>query len=216
MLASPSDAPCACMQPADSSSEGDSDDSESDLHERLRELKGLAKEREKGKKLSRAEQTEKNLFSKNKGAPLLSVVEELIVQCNCAMTVLSCADLCMCLRARRGVAARGLRSALLEIEQQRCILATSSACTQVVHHHAGAWHLSITSAHRGMRLQASVTSTMRSRWPRTSASLAQCQKRKKLRTLALTSRWQRPWRTGCCATSRRTSCVVRRTSSDRS
>lgn len=118
MLASPSDAPCACMQPADSSSEGDSDDSESDLHERLRELKGLAKEREKGKKLSRAEQTEKNLFSKNKGAPLLSVVEELIVQCNCTMTILSCADLCMCLRARRGVAARGLRSALLHIEQQ--------------------------------------------------------------------------------------------------
>lgn len=42
-------------------------ESEEELNERLRQLKGLDKERDKNKKLSKQEQEEENLFKKNKG-----------------------------------------------------------------------------------------------------------------------------------------------------
>ena len=44
-------------------------ESEEELNERLRQLKGLDKERDKNKKMSKQEQEEENLFKKNKGAP---------------------------------------------------------------------------------------------------------------------------------------------------
>lgn len=42
-------------------------ESEEELNERLRQLKGLDKERDKNKKMSKQEQEEENLFKKNKG-----------------------------------------------------------------------------------------------------------------------------------------------------
>ena len=42
-------------------------ESEEELNERLRQLKGLDKERDKNKKMSKLEQEEENLFKKNKG-----------------------------------------------------------------------------------------------------------------------------------------------------
>ena len=46
-------------------------ESEEELNERLRQLKGLDKERDKNKKLTKQEQEEENLFKKNRGKPLL-------------------------------------------------------------------------------------------------------------------------------------------------
>lgn len=43
-------------------------ESEEELNARLRELKGMDKERQKTRKLTKAEQEEENLFKKNKGA----------------------------------------------------------------------------------------------------------------------------------------------------
>lgn len=45
-------------------------ESEEELNERLRQLKGLDKERDKNKKMSKQEQEEENLFKKNKGKAL--------------------------------------------------------------------------------------------------------------------------------------------------
>lgn len=42
-------------------------ESEEELNARLRELKGMDKERQKHRKLTKAEQEEENLFKKNKG-----------------------------------------------------------------------------------------------------------------------------------------------------
>jgi hypothetical protein len=55
-------------KPATERDESSSSGSEEELNERLRELKGIAKDRDAKKKLTKAEQDEKNLFSKNKGA----------------------------------------------------------------------------------------------------------------------------------------------------
>lgn len=47
---------------------GSVQESEEELNARLRELKGMDKERQKTRKLTKAEQEEENLFKKNKGS----------------------------------------------------------------------------------------------------------------------------------------------------
>jgi hypothetical protein len=66
--------PCVCVPAALPFPAGAADallqESEEELNQRLRELKGLDKERDKHKKLSKQEQEEENLFKKNRGACL--------------------------------------------------------------------------------------------------------------------------------------------------
>lgn len=61
-------------------------ESEEELNERLRQLKGLDKERDKNKKMSKQEQEEENLFKKNKGAPpppSMSSIQKHMSLCSC-------------------------------------------------------------------------------------------------------------------------------------